>query len=108
MALLKRKSHEPSLWWMRALHDSQDEQLCEAFLQCCLDVQHDFAQSALKLGITDDDGERMEQLLTLRGLLGYGVLMHCLAMRHRVVYGISTQCAPLSVSCPLSLVCSVP
>lgn len=32
------------------------------------------------------------QLLCLRGLLGCGVLVHCLALRHRVDYGINFRC----------------
>ena len=31
--------------------------------------------------------------MTLRGMLAAGILMHCLALRYRVQYGINTKCA---------------
>lgn len=92
-ALATRPSRSASLSW---LHDGYRKGSSKEFLRglrdCCLSKGNaDFHMAAADLGVVG--AQQRAQLLALRGLLGHGLLLHCLTMRHRVDYGISSRCA---------------
>jgi hypothetical protein len=54
------------------------------------------AQLAPGFAVEGSAEAQKAQLLCLRGLLGCGILVHCLTLRHRVEYGINFKCASLA------------
>ena len=48
-----------------------------------------------------------ESLLSLRGLIGYGILEYCLSLRHRVNYGVDTREGNRRLAVPF-VACDVP
>jgi len=105
-ALLHTLVTEPpqlaALSWLHAAYVQarRPNEFLDILYGCCLNPRSSFAASAKKMGASAP--EHRLQLLTLRGLLAHGLLVHCLTMRHRVDYGISSRCSfqPLRKLCP--------
>jgi hypothetical protein len=83
-----------SLEWCNTLYKEFGDPALTNFLACCTGSDEDFHPSAEALGAAKGSG-KMAQLLSLRGLLGGGVLIPRLSLRHRVDYGINFKCAAL-------------
>ena len=74
-----------------------DPRHAEHLLACCTGDDSAFEGAAWALGARSDS-DRLSQLLALRGMLAFGVLEHCLGLRHLVDYGVNPKCVPLSVA----------
>lgn len=96
--LFQQEQRSKAFKWCHALceRDTTGKNL-SAFVKTCLQTSTPFSEAAAKLdpmfaveGVAD---AQRTQLICLRGLLGYGVLIHCLSLRHRVNYGLNFRCA---------------
>ena len=56
---------------------------------CLTRVEQPFEELQKQAGFHDLPEEQAAVLLTLRGLLGCGLLVHCAAIRHGVDYGVN-------------------
>ena len=84
--------------------DDPDSAL-DTFVECVTNPESDFEGEAGELGIDVSSAGHARvrsQLLALRGLLGCDLLTHCLALRHRVQYGINGKCASSTANCHMS------
>jgi hypothetical protein len=86
-----------SLEWCNTLHREFGAPALTHFLACCTGRDEDFHPSAEALGAAKGS-QKMAQLLSLRGLLGGGVLIPRLSQRHRVDYGINFKCAAYKIA----------
>lgn len=96
--LFRQQPRSKAFYWLHAMSQSADSAArLAALIDVCADTEAPLHEAAARLGPGPDaDGgaRALEaQLLCLRGLLGCGVLVHCLAMRHRVEFGLNTRCA---------------
>ena len=80
--------------WCNAFYQNRGEQAVAAFLAFC-DSDQAPEEAAAALGVADSEHSKAQRalLVCVRGLLGSGVLFHCLSLRHRVDYGINFGCA---------------
>jgi hypothetical protein len=94
--LLQQKSRSKSFDWCSGMLKQGGEASLEALMDTCLQTKIPFAKAINKLApgfaIRGDTEAERAQLLCLRGLLGCGVLVHCLCLRHRVDYGVNHRC----------------
>jgi hypothetical protein len=76
------------------------DQKLAAFVDTCMQTSMPFAEAVAQLApgfaVEGSAETQKAQLLCLRGLLGCGILVHCLTLRHRVEYGINFKCASLT------------
>lgn len=95
-ALCRNQGRTKVLAWCGSYFEQRGAAFVDALL-LCLDMHVPFEAAAANLGVVEEgDGKaRTALLLCLRGLLGAGVLLHCLSLRHRVDYGIHLRCALL-------------
>jgi hypothetical protein len=99
--LFQQEQRSKAFEWCHALckRDTTGKKL-SAFVKTCLQTSTSFPEAAAKLGplfaVEGEADAQRAQLLCLRGLLGYGVLIHCLSLRHRVNYGLNFRCATLT------------
>lgn len=104
-AIFTRTARIKPLLFCREWYRIHGDTAIKAFL-AAININVEFERPA-RWFKAENGSEREAVLLAARGLLGSGVLFHCLSLRHRVNFGINQRCAlHLRYEAPRSAACA--